>query len=143
MAPPLSIDLRRRVVAAIAGGMSCRAAAAHFRMGVSSAIRWVAQARETGEVTPKPQAGDRRSQAIEAKAERILALIAAKPDSTLEELKAALAADGQTFSVCALSRFFQRRKITLKKDRIRHRARAAGRPEEARRVGREPDWLRS
>ncbi|WGS19191.1 hypothetical protein [Bradyrhizobium sp. ISRA463] len=57
---------------------------------MSSAIRWVTQARETGEVTPKPQGGDRRSQAIEAQPERILALIAAEPDSTLEELKAAL-----------------------------------------------------
>ena len=115
MAPPLSIDLRKRVVAAVEGGMSCREAAAHFRVGVSSAIRWVAQARETGGVTPKPQGGDRRSQAIEAQAERILALIVAKPDTTLEELKAALAANGHTFSVSALSRFFQRRKITLKK----------------------------
>ena len=66
-------------------------------------------------MTPKPQGGDRRSQTIEAHAERILALIAAKPDSTLEELKAALAAGGHAFSVSALSRFFQRRKITLKK----------------------------
>jgi transposase len=78
MAAALSIDLRKRVVAAVAGGMSCREAAAHFRVGVSSAIRWVAQARETGEVTPKPQGGDRRSQAIEAQAELILALIAAE-----------------------------------------------------------------
>jgi transposase len=115
MAPPLSIDLRRRVVAAVEGGMSRREAAAHFRVGVSSAIRWVAQARETGEVKPKPQGGDRRSRAIEAQADRLLALTATKPDSTLEELKAALAADGHAFSVSALSRFFQRRKITLKK----------------------------
>jgi len=105
----------RRVVAAVEGGMSRREAAAHFRVGASSAIRWVAQARETGEVAPKPQGGDRRSQAIEAQAERILALTAAKPDSTLEELKASLASDGHAFSVSALSRFFQRRKITLKK----------------------------
>jgi transposase len=115
MATSLSVDLRRRVVAAVEGGMSRREAAAHFRVGVSSAIRWVAQARETGEVTPKLQGGDRRSRAIEAQADRILALIAAKPDSTLEELKASLAADGHAFSVSALSRFFQRRKITLKK----------------------------
>jgi len=115
MATSLSIDLRRRVVAAVEGGMSRREAAAHFRVGVSSAIRWVAQARATGDVTPKPQGGDRRSQAIEAQAERILVLIAARPDGTLEELKAALAADGHAFSVSALSRFFQRQKITLKK----------------------------
>src|SRR5262249_13580828 len=108
MAPPLSIDLRKRVVAAVESGMSCREAATHFRVGVSSAIRWVAQARETGGVTPKPQGGDRRSQAVEAQAEqRILALIVA--------LKAALATNGHAFSVSAMSRFFQRQKITLKK----------------------------
>jgi len=115
MASSLSTDLRNRVVAAVESGMSRRAAAAHFQVGVSSAIRWVAQARETGDVAPKRQGGDRRSQAIEAQAERILALIAAKPDSTLEEMKAALAAQGHLFSISALSRFFQRRKITLKK----------------------------
>src|SRR5262249_29966581 len=113
MATSLSVDLRRRVVAAVEGGMSRREAAAHFRVAVSSAIRWVAPAPGPGERTPKPQGGDRRSQAIDAQAKRILALIAAKPDSTLDELKAALAADGHAFSVSALSRFFQRRKITL------------------------------
>lgn len=117
MATSLSVDLRRRVVAAVEGGMSRREAAAHFQVGVSSAIRWVARARETGGVAPRPQGGDRRSQAIEAQAERILTLIVAKPDSTLEELKVTLAADGHVFSISALSRFFQRRKITLKKRR--------------------------
>lgn len=115
MAKSISADLRKRVVAAVEGGMSRRAAAAHFQVGASSAIRWVAQTRVTGEVAAKPQGGDRRSRAIEAQADRILALIATKPDSTLEELKAALAGDGHAFSVSALSRFFQRRKITLKK----------------------------
>jgi transposase len=115
MATSLSTDLRKRVVAAVEGGMSRRKAAAHFGVGVSSAIRWVAQARETGGVTPKPQGGDRRSRAIEAQAEGILALVAAKRDSTLEELRAALAAKGHAFSASALSRFFQRRRITLKK----------------------------
>ena len=38
MAEPLSIDLRKRVVEAIKGGMSRRRAAAHFQIGVSSAI---------------------------------------------------------------------------------------------------------
>jgi transposase len=115
MATSLSTDLRKRVVAAVEDGMSRREAAAHFQVGVSSAIRWVTQARETGDVTPKRQGGDRRSRAIEAQGERILALIGAKSDSTLEELRAALAADGHRFSLSALSRFFQRHKMTLKK----------------------------
>jgi hypothetical protein len=38
-----------------------------------------------------------------------------QPDSTFEELKAMLAADGHAFSVSALWRFSQRRTITLKK----------------------------
>jgi transposase len=115
MATSLSIDLRKRVVNAVDGGMSRRKAAVHFQVGVASAIRWVAQARQAGDVAPKPQGGDRRSQAIETQAERILALVAAKPDSTLEELKAALSKEGGAFSISALSRFFQRRQITLKK----------------------------
>jgi len=40
MARTLSQDLRDRVVAAIDGGLSCRAAAARFGVSVSSAIRW-------------------------------------------------------------------------------------------------------
>ncbi|WP_303810926.1 helix-turn-helix domain-containing protein, partial [Sandarakinorhabdus limnophila] len=40
MARTLSQDLRDRVVGAIDGGMSCRAAAAHFGVSTSSAIRW-------------------------------------------------------------------------------------------------------
>ena len=115
MATSLSIDLRKRVVAAVERGMSRREAAEQFRVGASSAIRWVTQARETGDVAPKTQGGDRRSRAIEAQADRILALIAAKSDSTLEEMRTALAAEGHSFSKSALSRFFQRRKITLKK----------------------------
>jgi transposase len=40
MAQTLSRDLRDRVVAAIEDGLSCRAAAAHFGVSASSAIRW-------------------------------------------------------------------------------------------------------
>jgi len=61
MAEPLSVDLRKRVVAAIKGGMSRRGAAAHFQVGVSSAIRWAAQVEKSGDLSPKPQGGDRRS----------------------------------------------------------------------------------
>ncbi|KYK50573.1 hypothetical protein A1D31_38855 [Bradyrhizobium liaoningense] len=62
----------------------------------------MAQARRTGRVTAKPQGGDRRSRASEAQANRILALIAARPDSAIKEQKAVLAADGNVFSVSAL-----------------------------------------
>jgi transposase len=117
MAEPLSIDLRKRVVAAIKGGMSRRGAAAHFQVGVSSAIRWAAQVEKSGDLSPKPQGGDRRSAAIETQADTILSLVAATPDITLMELQAALVEKGHRFSVSTIWRFFDRRKITLKKSR--------------------------
>ncbi len=115
MAGALSIDLRKRVVDAVNGGMSRRQAAAHFRVGVSSAIRWVAQALATGDVAPKRQGGDRRSAAIEAQADVILSLLGPDGDATLAEMRAALAAKGHSFSLSALWRFFARRGVTLKK----------------------------
>ena len=51
MARALSVDLRRRVVGAIAGGLSCRAAAERFEVSPSSAIRWRAQEQREGDVT--------------------------------------------------------------------------------------------
>ena len=114
MAEPLSVDLRERVVAAVKCGMSRRRAAAHFRVGASSAIRWVAQAEATGE-WPKPMGGDHRSAAIEAQAETILSLLAEEPDTTLTEYQAALEKKGHRFSVSTVWRFFDRRDLTLKK----------------------------
>ena len=115
MAEPLSTDLRERVVAAVKGGMSRRQAAAHFRVGVSSAIRWAAQAEATGDLRPKPMGGDHRSAAIEAQADTILSLLAKQPDTTLAEYQEALEKKGHCFSVSTIWRFLDRRDLTLKK----------------------------
>jgi transposase len=98
-------------------GLSCRQAAARFKVGVSSVIRWCARLRETGDVMPDRQGGDRLSGRIEAEAGFILDRVAAKPDTTLRELQAALAERGVGVSIGALWRFFDRRQITLKKRR--------------------------
>jgi transposase len=55
MAQALSLDLRERVVAATAQGLSCRQAAARFGVSASSAIRWAAQVRSGGALAPKSQ----------------------------------------------------------------------------------------
>jgi len=115
MAEPLSIDLRERVVAAIEGGMSRRQAAAHFRVGVSSAIRWMARAQKTGDVRPKPMGGDHRSAPIEAEAPFLLSMREERSDATLREYQAALAERGLTIGLSSISRFFARHEITLKK----------------------------
>ena len=117
MARSLSVDLRRRVVGAIEGGSSCRAAAQRFGVSASSAIRWRAMERRDGDVTPKRQGGDRHSQRIEAHAELILSAVAAKSDMTLAELREQLKERGVAVAIGTLWRFFKRRRITRKKRR--------------------------
>jgi transposase len=90
MTRPLSNDLRQRVVGAVAGGMSRRAAANRFGMAASTAVRWVDQWRRTGSVQPRPQGGDKRSHRIEAHGDEILALVDEAPDMTLAEIAAHL-----------------------------------------------------
>lgn len=117
MAKPLSVDLRDRVVAAVEGGLSRRQAAERFGVSVSSAIRWTSLARRTGDVRPKRQGGDKRSARIEAHAALILGAWERTPDITLAELRAELAEHGIGVAISSLWRFFERRRITLKKRR--------------------------
>ena len=74
MAQALSMDLRSRLLAAVDDGMSCRAAAARFGVAPSTAIRWQAQRRDTGNFAPRPQGGDMRSRRVEDRGDDILAL---------------------------------------------------------------------
>jgi transposase len=115
MSKALSVDLRERVVAAVLEGASHRAAAARFGVSAASVSRWRARVRAQGDVRPGPLGGDRRSGRIEAQAGLILSLLAATPDATIEELRAALAAEGQSFGYGTIQRFFRRRRITRKK----------------------------
>ena len=117
MSRALSVDLRERVVGAIAAGSSCRAAAARFGVSAASAMRWAALARDKGSVAPGPLGGDRRSGRIEVHAPRILRLVEAKSDITLAEIRAKLAEAGVAVGMGTLWRFFDRRRMTWKKSR--------------------------
>ncbi len=90
MTRPLSMDLRERLVSAVAGGMSRRCAASRFGVAASTAIKLADQWRRTGDVRPRPQGGNKRSYRIEAHAEEILALVETTPDITLGEIAAQL-----------------------------------------------------
>ena len=48
MARAYSLDLRERVVAAVAAGESCRAVAATFGVSVASVVKWSQRFRATG-----------------------------------------------------------------------------------------------
>ena len=126
MTRPLSNDLRQRLVAAVDGGMTRRAAAERFGVAPSTAVRWARQWRETASVEPRPRGGDYRSHRIEAHAEEILALVDETPDMTLAEIAAHLERmHGLRVAQSTVWRFFERHGVTLKKNRARQRARAA------------------
>jgi transposase len=112
----LSMDLRRRVIAAIEDeGMSCRQAAVRFGVAPSTAIRWHARLRQTGDFAPKPQGGDKNSHRIEAQAGFILGLWEEQRDITLVEVQRQLAERGTPVGIGTVHRFFQRHGITRKK----------------------------
>jgi transposase len=59
MAKPLDHDLRIRIIAAVIGGMSCRAAARHFSVSPSAVVKLMARYRATGSLKPGQMGGHR------------------------------------------------------------------------------------
>jgi transposase len=132
MARSLSEDLRSRLIAAVASGLSRRAAAERFGVSAASAVRWVRAWRETGSQVAKPQGGDRRSSRIEAYRPIILAAIEAKVDMTLVEIAEMLRHEhGACFAPSTIWRFLDRHSMTFKKNGARSRAGQARRCREA------------
>jgi len=85
MGKPYSLDLRERVVGAIEGGMSTRAAAARFSVGIATAGAWARLKRATGAVRPAKQ-GKPKGSVLDAHADFIFGLIEEAPDTTLDEM---------------------------------------------------------
>jgi len=125
MTKPLSIDLRERLISAVAGGMSRRSAAARFGVAASTAINWVARWRRVGHVRPGPLGGDRRSHRIEVHAGEILALVEVTPDITLGEIALHLdEAHGLRVAPSTVWRLLERHGMRFKKNRARQRTTA-------------------
>jgi len=129
MAKPYSEDLRERAVEAVVAGATRHAAAARFKVSVSSVVRWVQRWRGSGEIAAKRCGGS--VSPLEDHGAMILALAAEKPDLTLDEFCAELAARKLVTSRVALWRFFRRHGLSFKKNRARQRT-------AARRRGRGP-----
>ena len=124
MARPYSQDLRERVVGTVASGVSRRKAAATFRVGTSTVVKWVLRFRGTGSVAAKPMGGDHSSR---LKGERawLLGRVDAAPDLTLEEIRRELRERGIEVGYGTVWRFYAAEGISFKKNRARRRARAA------------------
>lgn len=115
MPRPLSEDLRSRVVRAVEeDGLSRRAAAAQFKVGIRTAVRWVNEWRERGSHAPLPM-GNPSPPKLSAHRETVLALLAADEDITIEGLRHVLADLGIVVGYGSIRRFFAREGITRKK----------------------------
>ncbi len=117
MARAYSHDLRSRVLDAVAVGVSRRRAATRYRVGIATVVRWVAQARATGQTTAKRQ-GRPRGSKLDAHEAFLLALIEGTEDITLVEMQARLCVErGVSAGLGTLWRFFAARDISVKKRR--------------------------
>lgn len=112
-----SLDLRRRVVDAIDGGLSARGAAARFSVAVSTAITWHRLWRESGSVEPAAQ-GQPPGSKLDAHEDFILGLIGANKDIALHEIAERLATE-RAVETCAATvwHFLSKRNMTHKKRR--------------------------
>jgi len=127
-----SQDLRSRVVAEVAAGVSRRQAAARFKVSAASAVRWVTLAAQTGGVDPRARGGKSRSP-LEPHAAWLLELNAGEGDLTLAEIVRRLSEElGVEITETSVRRFFKRHGITYKKNTARQRADAARRGRSAR-----------
>ncbi len=115
MSKALSLDLRTRVLSAVAAGASHRVAAERFGVSAASVRRWRALSRRQGNPRPGPLGGDRRSARIEAYAEKVLGLVEATPDITIQELRRELSGMGLAFGYGTIQRFLIRHGMTRKK----------------------------
>ena len=123
MGKPLSTDLRSRLVSAVAGGLSRRAAARRFGVSAASAVRWVQANNITGSVCAKPQGGDTRSHHVEAFSDTILSAVEAQKDISLVELAALLRTRrGVSFAASSVWRCLDRHAMTFKRNSARRRA---------------------
>lgn len=114
MTRAFSDDLRSRVLAASRNGMSARSAAARFRIGISTAIAWIASARQ-GRLTAAKQ-GRRGGSRLDAHEDYIVGMIEEEKDITLNEMVLRLSEErAVSIGRSALDIWLRKRGWTFKK----------------------------
>src|SRR5437764_14651040 len=104
MARAYSLDLRERVVGAVAAGQSCRAVAVTFKVSVASVVKWSQRFRATGSAAAH-KVGGRRPYALAGERAWLLGRLSEQPDITLRALAAALDERGIKVSYLAVWQF--------------------------------------
>jgi transposase len=131
MGKPYSVDLRRRVVAAIEAGMSRNQAARQFGVAISTAIGWMQRLEQTGSVAPG-QMGGHKPKAISGEHAIWLSQRIGAGDFTLRGLVAELGERGLKVDYRSVWEFVHAEKLSFKKKRGGWRTRSARRGAAAR-----------
>ena len=131
MARAYSLDLRERVVAAVADGESCRLVAATFKVSVASVVKWSQRFRAEGSPAARPMGG-KKPYVLADHRDWLLKRLSDQPDVTLRALVAELAERGIKVSYYAVWHFFEHEGITFKKKPARQRAGSSRRGASAR-----------
>jgi transposase len=121
MPAALSNDLRKRVIEAIEGGMTCRGAAERYGVSVASAVKWSQRWRESGSKTAKPSGGVRR-EVLADERDWLRGRLSEQPDLTLRALQRELEERDRHVSYGALWRFVRLLGLSFKKNAARQRA---------------------
>jgi transposase len=121
MSRAYSLDLRDRVVAAVAGGESCRSVAKTFRVSVASVVRWSQRFRATGSAAAKPM-GRQQPRSLAAHRAWLLARLEGSPDLTLRGLVMELGELGVVTSYGSVWRIVHDAGLSFKKNAVRRRA---------------------
>jgi len=113
-----SLDLRKKIFSAWqAKEGSQRELAKRFNVSLSFIRDLSSQYRKTGEITPKPQGGDRRSKLKEKEKELLKKIIEEKNDIYLEEIQKKIQEQtGIEVSVSSLYRTLQKMQLRRKKN---------------------------
>jgi transposase len=130
MARAYSLDLRERVVGAVAAGQTCRSVAKTFMVSVASVVKWSQRQRAVGSPAALKMGGH-RPYLVARERDWVLARIAEKPDLTLRALLKELADRGLVVSYYALWHFLHHEGVTFKKKPSRLRTGPAGRRQAA------------
>jgi transposase len=117
MAAPYSMDLRERVMKAWDASGDAEDIAATFGVSRAWVHRLAQRHRETGSMAPRQQTKF-RSRVLAGQEERLHALVNAKPDATLAELREALPT---TAALSTLWLALDRLGLTVKKNGTRRR----------------------
>ena len=114
MAKPFSVDLRERIVRAVQVGRSRHEVARIFGVSASCVIKLMQRYSATGHCRPE-KFGGYKGPILAEHEDRVRALIRARPDATISELRRQLTEAGIKVGRSSVGRFVERLQLTYKK----------------------------